>query len=576
MPSGRTAEQQPGLAQTISLSSNVANTAPVSAIVHAARIADRTVPANRSGIGSQPRVLEPPSVPSSQATLPNLRIDWKPALQSRTTIIPWALLAILIVQAGLSLRLVWSNTAFLDEATYLYAGHEELHYLFAHGTLTVPGQNGYYQTYFSGAPILYPILGAIADSVGGLAGARLLSLVFMLCATTLLYWTASRLYDRRVATAAVGIFAVLSPTQFLGAFATYDAMALSLMALAAFLAVKSAQEDDNTFTLVISCLALVLADATKYAVTIFDPVVIGLAVLASVPNRSWPQARRHGWRAVGYSATMVGILLAAGGHTYLTGAMSTTFARPSGDSSAAVVLHESWKWVGVVAVVAALAVIVHIVREPGGRIWMSGLLAGAVLLVPLEQARIHTTTSLQKHVDFGAWFASIAVGYVTAKVIPVVSKRAQFALVTPAAAALIAGALVVTVPQATALYQEWNNSSSAVAALRPWARNVNVLAEGYTVYSYYLGNEVPLQRWGNTWYLEYVDPESGRKLTGLPAYQDAIRHHYFGTVALSYGDTDPLDQKIIAAMSAAGSYKRVVHLRQGNSWFDVYHDVRTR
>ena len=54
------------------------------------------------------------------------------------------LVAILTVQAVLSLRLVWSNTAFLDEATYLFAGHVELtHWL--HGT-SAPA----YATYFLG------------------------------------------------------------------------------------------------------------------------------------------------------------------------------------------------------------------------------------------------------------------------------------------------------------------------------------------------------------------------------------------------------------------------------------------
>jgi Dolichyl-phosphate-mannose-protein mannosyltransferase len=486
------------------------------------------------------------------------------------------LVAILVVQAALSLRLVWSNTAFVDEATYLYAGHQELHSLLTHGTLTVPGQNGYYQTYFSGAPILYPILGAIADSIGGLAGARLLSLVFMLCATTLLYWTAARLYDRRAATAAVCAFAILGPTQFLGAFATYDAMALSLMALAAFLVTKSAQQDDNTLTLAFACLAMVFADATKYAVILFDPVIICLAVLASVPGRTWPEARRQGYRALGYSATLGAILLAAGGHTYVTGLMSTTLARASDNSPAMVVFRDSWKWVGAVAVIGALGVMVHLLREGRARTWTSALLAGAVLLVPLEQARIHTTTSLQKHVDFGAWFACIVAGYAIAKIIPVARRRVYLVLVVPVAAAAIAAATTVTVPQANALYDDWNNSTAAVAALRPWVRNVNVLAEDYFIYSYYLGNEVKLQRWSNTWHLDYVDPRSGRLLTGPPAYRDAIEHHYFGTVVLTYGDTSSLDRQIVAAMTAAGSYKRVVHMRYRKSWFDVYHDVRAR
>jgi hypothetical protein len=85
---------------------------------------------------------------------------------------PWALAVVLCVQAVLSLRLIRVNTAFQDEALYLWAGHMEWsHWL--HGT-SMP----LYATYFSGAPVLYPPLGALADSPGGLVGARLLSLGF--------------------------------------------------------------------------------------------------------------------------------------------------------------------------------------------------------------------------------------------------------------------------------------------------------------------------------------------------------------------------------------------------------------
>jgi hypothetical protein len=63
------------------------------------------------------------------------------------------LLAVLTVQAIWSLQLVWSNTAFVNEAEYLSAGHAILaHWL--HGT-PVPGYSGY----FSGAPVLYPPAG---------------------------------------------------------------------------------------------------------------------------------------------------------------------------------------------------------------------------------------------------------------------------------------------------------------------------------------------------------------------------------------------------------------------------------
>ena len=140
----------------------------------------------------------------------------------------WPLVAVLVVQAALSLRLVGADTAFEDEATYLWAGHLEwANWL--HGTPIPP-----FSAYFSGAPVIYPPIGALADSVGGLTAARLLSLAFMLGATALLWSAASRLYGSRAAFFAAALFAVCGPTLHLGSFATYDAMAVFLIALAAW------------------------------------------------------------------------------------------------------------------------------------------------------------------------------------------------------------------------------------------------------------------------------------------------------------------------------------------------------
>ena len=81
-----------------------------------------------------------------------------------------------------------------------------------------------FAAYFSGAPVVYPPIGALADSVGGLTGARVLSLLFMLGATALLWGTARRLFGRRAAFFAAALFAVSGPALHLGAFATYDAL----------------------------------------------------------------------------------------------------------------------------------------------------------------------------------------------------------------------------------------------------------------------------------------------------------------------------------------------------------------
>ena len=126
---------------------------------------------------------------------------------------------VLILQAVLSLRLIRADTAFQDEALYLWAGHLEWASLL-HGASLPP-----FPSFFSGAPVIYPPLAALADTVGGLDGARVLSLVFMLGATALLYATTGRLAGRWAAFFAAGLFAVLGPTLHLGSFATYDAMA---------------------------------------------------------------------------------------------------------------------------------------------------------------------------------------------------------------------------------------------------------------------------------------------------------------------------------------------------------------
>ena len=111
---------------------------------------------------------------------------------------PSLLLLILIGQACLSARLIWANTAFQDEALYLWAGRLELaHWL--HGA-SIPA----FPTYFSGAPALYPPLGALANDLGGLAAARILSLLLMLGATALLWCTASMLFGRRAREVCLG------------------------------------------------------------------------------------------------------------------------------------------------------------------------------------------------------------------------------------------------------------------------------------------------------------------------------------------------------------------------------------
>ena len=245
---------------------------------------------------------------------------------------PWPLLAVLAVQAALSASMVRARTAFGDEALYLSAGHLEWsHWL--HGT-PIPA----YQTWFSGAPVIYPPIGAIADSLGGLAAARLLSLVFMLGVTSLVWGTATRLLDdQRAAFFAAALFAVLAPTLHLGSFATYDAPALLLLAAATWCAAGARSGQHATRRMIAAGILLALANATKYATALYDPTVLGVAFLSSWPDAGWQVALRRAALLAGIAAAVLAVLLALGGPGYLTGIRVTTTGRVHGTDAASLV-----------------------------------------------------------------------------------------------------------------------------------------------------------------------------------------------------------------------------------------------
>src|SRR5262249_37438911 len=111
------------------------------------------------------------------------------------------LAAIVLAQVILSARLIPASYASRDEGPYLYACPQLIAELL-HG-----GGSPYYETYFSGAPVIYPILAAMADSVGGLTAACLMSTVFMAITTIVLFMLARELFGYWSGILAAGLFA---------------------------------------------------------------------------------------------------------------------------------------------------------------------------------------------------------------------------------------------------------------------------------------------------------------------------------------------------------------------------------
>jgi 4-amino-4-deoxy-L-arabinose transferase-like glycosyltransferase len=446
---------------------------------------------------------------------------------------------------------MWRNTAFGDEALYLWAGHLEVSHML-HGT-AVPD----FPTWFSGAAVIYQPIGAVADSLGGLAGARALSMLFMLGATLCLYGTTARLLSRRAALYTAALFVALGPTQALGAFATFDAMALFLLALATWFGVRSCALQGvgpRTALLLVAGFTIALADVTKYAAGIFNPIVVLLIALAYWQQHGFRAAVLAGLKAFAAWFVFIGIAILAGGHSYWQGVLFTTLARQSQSSPATLVLHESFNLVGPVIILALFALLASFGSALVDRLICTTAFV-AILLAPLNQARIHTTVSLHKHVDFGALFGCIAAGYLLDRLSRVDTRRYwQIGLGLAAAIPIF----MFGWGQAANLFSYWPNATGYIAALKPILDQPGATKAHYSIEEpwdvyYYLRSDVKTNELlNNVW-----DNTTHKELDGLAAVEQEIPLHYLSAVEIDETGNRAQDAEVESLLAASGSYELI-------------------
>ena len=492
------------------------------------------------------------------------------------------LLAVLGLQIALAIRL--HNTAFEDEALYLYAGHHEIAWLLHH----TPTYDNY-ATYFSGAPFLYPVIGAAADGLFGLEGARALSLVFMLGATCCVWGVTRRLYGRPAAACAAALFAVAAPTLFLSRLATYDPMSLFLLAFSLWIVVATARRMAPWVLLAVP--PAVLAVGTKYAGLLFVPTIILVAVFAGRyggRTKGSGEARRRGWLAsigrgllftLSFGALVYGWLRLLG-PAYTAGITSTTTERASGGDSIGYILKLAAELGLGVAILAFVGVWVdaRLARKNGEsrsaivtRVLLSSALAGTALLAPAYQVHLHTATSLQKHVGFGLLFASPVAGVALAALLQVGARDPR---------RLLAGVTVclsltwAAIAQSTTLYDGWPNSSQMVADLKTQVRPVTdrILAEEDEVPRYYLSDLTQPYQWYSTFSFSYTTKQ-GKVLTGVPAYEQAIADQYFGLIVLRFGPTAALDNTIDGPLMAQKGYTLIAKIPNSDEYGTGYYYI---
>jgi 4-amino-4-deoxy-L-arabinose transferase-like glycosyltransferase len=480
----------------------------------------------------------------------------------RRTRVSHAILAgVLCMQAVMSLRL--RNTAFEDEALYLYAGHAELEHLL-HGTAL----QGNYAPYFSGSPVLYPLAAAAVASIGGIGLVRAISLVEMLAVTALLYSVTRAMFNERVGLAAAALFAAAESTIFLGNFATFDATCLLLLAAATWFMVRSAIWPGPWFLAAAPLAAL--AVATKYTGLLFVPTIAVLPLLAAPFSAGRPGGdvmRRRMACSLAFCAIVGGLLDGAiwlGGPAYRAALESTTTNRAQGATPVVTVLRESAEWGGLLFCLAVVGVISYVRRvktDPHEQIAPPGtwqrrailgvVLVGTALLAPLYQAHLHTDISLQKHVGFGLFFAAPLAGFGLIRITGDYFRRPHIGI------AVWCVALTLGLTQSYQLYHEWPPSGQFVTAFGRYLKpNAQYLVEVPEVPIYYLETRPDAQpdQFTSTYFISYTTAQ-GQMLAGNAGFAAAIRAGYFQVVAYNGDITPAADQAIAQALRSSRSYR---------------------
>lgn len=486
---------------------------------------------------------------------------WTDAPSRRRTWLSRAiLLGILVMQAVLSLRL--RNTAFEDEALYLYVGHLQLSQLF--GGPPVPPE---FSTYLSGSSVLYPVLAAAVESAFGLAGARAMSLVFMLGATALLYSMTRLLFNERAGLCAAAAFAITQSTLFLGNFATYDALAILLLALAAWIAVRTARNRAIT-ACILAAPVLALAVAVKYAALMCLPTVAVLAALAAFPERRW-------WapaRAVLIPAATAALLawaLTLVGDSYLDAVRTTTTDRATGTAKPLDLLIDCLEWAGGFFALAVVGAVSYARKGrmgevPGmshaptrSRTWrlaLGLLLCGTALLAPAYQMYLHTGVSLHKHIGYGLLFTAPMAGVGMSRVVGAHFRYPQLAIL------IWVSMLTMGMTQSQDLYRVWADSGQMIATLESQLKpKGRYLVESSSVPRYYLRDKATPGQWTSTYTITYKD-RKGRRLSGEEGYRAAIDEAYFDLIALDRSVTKELDDKLLRQLERSEQYRLLAKL----------------
>ncbi len=485
--------------------------------------------------------------------------------QVKASVIPlfWPLILILAMQAIISV-VTLHNTAFQDEALYLYAGRQLFRYYWMGGPVPLD----HYAFYFSGYPGVYPLLGGALDMIGGLELARSFSLFCMMGVNVIIYYSTQKFFQRPAAIFASATYASLGTVLFVGRLATFDALCLFLIALAAAMAYQVSTSRHPWLALMIGPL-LVLSVLAKYAAMLFALPVLGILVFCSIVFLGW-------WRMLIRLAMAIVTLVISLGVTYHF-IDKAAFHAISGSTTNRVALIQKsplelfqhvLQMGGIVYAAALLGLVLVFFLYQRLRL-ITLLLFASSWLVPAYHIYKQEAVSLDKHLAFGLFFAMPLAGFALAWLSGYMLRTFSNSIGRYWLAGLSVVLLVFTLgmQQSQTIYASWANTSALSYALHTQMRDGSgrFLVEDIEVARYDARDVTELWQWNGVNYFYYVNA-AHQQLLGDPALTQAIKDRYFALVELSFNYQTAEALFIAQQMAASRNYDLIATVPFQNSF----------
>lgn len=432
------------------------------------------------------------------------------------------LLLLVMLQGLLSLRL--DNTAFQDEALYVRAGQEIL----AHWLTGAPLVD--YGSFFSGAPVAYPVLAGLLDYVGGLRLVRVFSLccvvVTMLCVRD----TSKYLYGQAAGNLAGFTFAVTGPVVYTSALATFDALCLCLLSVGIWLGVTRSSRSAAA----LAGVAIAAAAIVKYTGAAFLPVVLATVLFGDPQQKVAQRLLRTVITALVAAGVLAGLYVLWGEEVHEGIFFTTTGREALSPAPLSQLLGYVAQDIGLSAVLAVLGTLL-VARSLRSLLFVLALFAGASGLV-VGQLHLGEAVSFEKHMAYSALFLAPLAG------------RALAELARPSIRAILLTAimwilLVSGLARSYAMHYEWPNVGRVVALVAENSPPGRYLSTQSLPLSYYTREELPDVQWVEHYGL--FDSGSG-------AIRNAVENRTFEMIVWRSGSTgDPAEDAQLTVLQEA-------------------------